>query len=75
MNPSIEMLKRKIENFTPELLDALSKMVEKFEGQNRITIPQFQMEEVFYRLNFHQQNPNTRLDFYDNISDLENSFV
>jgi len=75
MNASIEILKRKIENLSPELLEKLSRMVENFEFQNTISVPQFQMEEVLDRLNFHRQNPKTKLDFFENINDLENSFA
>lgn len=72
---NIENLKRKIENFTPELLDSLSKMIENFEIQNKFSIPQFQIDEVLYRLKFHKEHPNTKLDFFENMSDLENNLI
>ena len=75
MNASVEILKKMIENLTPELLEKFSSAVENFELNNKISIPQFQMEEVMERLNFHRQHPNTKLDFLENINDLENSFA
>lgn len=75
MNANVEILKKMIENLAPELLDKLANAVESFELTNKISIPQFQMEEVMERLNFHREHPNTKLDFLENISDLENSFA
>lgn len=74
MNASIENLKRKIESLSPELLEKLARVVDNFEFQNAVSVPQFQIEEVLDRLKFHQQHPETKLDFYENISDLENKF-
>ncbi len=75
MNASVEILKKMIENLTPELLEKFTSAVESFESTNRYSVPQIQVEEVLERLNFHRQNPNTKLDFLENISDLENSFA
>ncbi|WP_039889306.1 hypothetical protein [Chryseobacterium populi] len=75
MNTTAEILKRKIENFTPELLESFARIVESFEIQNRSSIPQFQLDEVLYRIQFHTENPKTRLDFYENISELKKSFA
>lgn len=75
MNATAEILKHKIESFSPELLETLVRMVEKLESQNQFSIPQFQMDEVLYRIQFHNENPKTKLDFYENISELENSFA
>ena len=71
MVESIEILKRKLENLTPEVLETISKMVNQFEIQNTFSIAQFQKEEVQDRLSFHQKNPNTKLDFFENIRELE----
>ncbi len=75
MNATAEILKHKIESFTPELLETLARMVEKLEMQNRFSVPQFQMDEVLYRIQFHNENPKTKLDFYENISELEKNFA
>lgn len=75
MNATAEILKHKIESFTPELLQTLARMVEKLEMQNRLSVPQFQMDEVLYRIQFHNENPKTKLDFYENISELEKIFA
>ncbi|ANF51370.1 hypothetical protein A0O34_13005 [Chryseobacterium glaciei] len=75
MNATAEILKHKIESFTPELLQTLARMVEKLEMQNRFSVPQFQMDEVLYRIQFHNENPKTKLDFYENISELEKNFA
>jgi len=71
MNATAKILVHKIESFTPELLETLAKMVENLEIQNRLSVPQFQIDEVLYRIQFHQENPKTKLDFYENISDLK----
>lgn len=71
MNATAEILKTKIESFSPEILEAFAKMVESFEADNRIAIPQFQLDEVMYRIQFHNENPTTKLDFYENISELK----
>ncbi|AZA52025.1 hypothetical protein [Chryseobacterium sp. G0201] len=75
MNATAEILKHKIESFTPELLETLARMVEKLEMQNRFSVPQFQMDEVLYRIQFHNENPKTKLDFYENISELEKNIA
>lgn len=75
MNATAEILKHKIESFTTELLETLARMVEKLETQNRFSVPQFQMDEVLYRIQFHNENPKTKLDFYENISELEKNFA
>lgn len=71
MNATAEILKTKIENFSPELLEAFVKMMDSFEVKKESTIPQFQMDEVLYRIQFHNENPKTKLDFYENISELK----
>lgn len=71
MNATAEILKTKIENFSPELLEAFAKMMYSFEVKKETTIPQFQMDEVLYRIQFHNENPKTKLDFYENISELK----
>ncbi|CAA7194994.1 hypothetical protein [Chryseobacterium potabilaquae] len=71
MNTTIEILKNKIESFTPELLEAFVKMVERFEVKREFIIPQFQLDEVLYRIQFHDENPKTKLDFYENITELQ----
>ena len=75
MNATAEILKHKIESFSPDLLEVLARMVENLEIQNRFSVPQFQIDEVLYRIEFHNENPKTKLDFYENISELEKSFA
>jgi hypothetical protein len=75
MNTTAEILQHKIESFSPDLLEALARMVENLEIQNRYSVPQFQIDEVLYRIEFHRENPNTKLDFYENVSELEKSFA
>ena len=55
----------------PELLEALKKVVQNFENKSNVFIPQFQLDEVLYRIQFHNENPNTKLDFFQNIAELE----
>lgn len=71
MNTTAENIKSKIDFFSPELLEALKKVVENFENKSNAFIPQFQLDEVLYRIQFHNENPNTKLDFFQNIADLE----
>lgn len=73
MNATAEILKTKIENFSPEILEAFAKVVESFEVNNRPAISQFHLDEVLYRIQFHNENPSTKLDFYENISELKQS--
>lgn len=75
MNTTAEILKRKIENLTPELLETFARMVDEIEMQNKPSIPQFQYDEILYRIQFHNENPKTKLDFYENISELKKSFA
>jgi len=71
MDSSIEILKRKIENFTPELAEAFIKIVDSLDTTSTSSIPQFQLDEVFDRIKFHNKNPSTKLDFFENISEFE----
>jgi hypothetical protein len=71
MNATAEILKAKIENFSPETLEALSRIVENFEVKNQQAIPQIQLDEVLYRIQFHHENPMTKLDFYEHVSELQ----
>ncbi|WP_292009921.1 hypothetical protein [Chryseobacterium sp.] len=75
MNTTVKILQRKIENSTPELLEALTKVIDQFENQSKSSVPQFQVDEVLYRIQFHKDNPKTKLDFYENISDLKKYFA
>ncbi|SDQ77273.1 hypothetical protein SAMN05421664_2536 [Chryseobacterium soldanellicola] len=75
MNATAEILQHKIESFSPDLLETLAKMVENLEMQNKYSVPQFQIDEVLYRIEFHRENPKTKLDFYENVSELEKSFA
>ncbi|MGC4130458.1 MAG: hypothetical protein QM564_13090 [Bergeyella sp.] len=75
MNATVEILKRKIENLTPELLRKFADAMENFEFADTVSVPQFQREEVMDRLQFHNLNPHTKLDFMENISELKNSFA
>lgn len=71
MNTSIEILKKKIENFTPELAEAFIKIVDNLDTAVRSSVQQFQLDEVSSRIEFHTENPATKLDFFENISELE----
>jgi len=75
MYTTADLLKRKIENLTPELLKTVARMVENLEMENSLSIPQFQMDEVLYRIQFHDDYPKTKLDFYENISELKKSIA
>lgn len=75
MHTTADLLKRKIENLTPELLETVAKMVDSLEMENNLPIPQFQMDEVLYRIQFHDDYPNTKLDFYENISELKKNIA
>ncbi|WP_294197754.1 MULTISPECIES: hypothetical protein [Chryseobacterium] len=70
MNTTAEILKNKIENFNPAMLEAFVKMMESFEIKSEVEIPQFHRDEILYRIRFHHENPATKLDFYENISEL-----
>lgn len=71
MNTSIEILKKKIENFTPEIAEAFIKIVDNLDTAVRSSVQQFQLDEVSSRIEFHTENPATKLDFFKNISELE----
>ncbi|WP_312077087.1 hypothetical protein [Chryseobacterium sp.] len=71
MEATIENLKKKLDGFSPDLLDALSKIFDKVETQVQSNISQFHLDEVSYRIQFHNENPNTKLDFFENMSELE----
>ena len=71
MNATAQILQHKIESFTPELLETLAKMVENLEIQNRNSVSKSQIDEVLYRIRFHEENPDTNLDFFENISELK----
>ncbi|MDQ0592895.1 hypothetical protein QFZ37_001264 [Chryseobacterium ginsenosidimutans] len=70
MNATAEILKNKIENFSPEILNAFAKMMESFEVKHE-PVKQFHLDEILYRIEFHNENPKTKLDFYENISELK----
>jgi hypothetical protein len=72
MDTSIEILKKKIENFTPELAEAFIRIVDNLDATVKSDISQFQVDEVSSRIEFHTENPATKLDFFENISELEN---
>jgi len=71
MSATAEILKRKIENFDPDALEAFAKMMESFEKRNTPVISTFCMDEILYRIQFHNENPSTKLDFHENISELK----
>jgi len=71
MDSSIEILKRKIESFTPELAEAFIRIVENLDTTQTSGVPQFQLDEVFNRIQFHSENTNTKLDFFESITELE----
>ena len=71
METSVDILKRKIANFSPELIEAFAKIVDRLEETTTSQIPDFQREEILYRIQFHNENPKTKLDFFENIEALE----
>ncbi|WP_144282525.1 hypothetical protein [Chryseobacterium echinoideorum] len=71
MNSRIDFLKSKIESFSPEIIEAFIKIVESMDTVASIDVPEFFQEELRYRIQFHSENPNTKLDFFDNIIELE----
>lgn len=71
MDTSIEILKKKIENFTPELAEAFIRIVDNLDATVKSNASQFQFDEVSSRIQFHAENPATKLDFFENISELE----
>lgn len=71
MNTSIEILKKKIENFTPEIAETFIKIVDNLDTTVKSSVQQFQLDEVSSRIEFHTENPATKLDFFENISELE----
>ncbi|MFL9834439.1 hypothetical protein [Chryseobacterium terrae] len=71
MSTSIEILKKKIENFTPEIAEAFIKIVDNLDITLKTDVQQFRLEEVADRIKFHKENPATKLDFFENIYDLE----
>ncbi|WP_332452921.1 hypothetical protein [Chryseobacterium aquaticum] len=71
MDSTIEILKSKIENLTPELAEAFIRIIDNMDTTSTSAIPQFQLDEVFDRIQFHNENPSTKLDFFENISEFE----
>lgn len=71
MNATAEILKNKIENFNPEMLEVFAQMMESFEEKKPMAISQFHLDEILYRIQFHNENPTTKLDFYENLSELK----
>ncbi|GEN77086.1 hypothetical protein [Chryseobacterium hagamense] len=71
MNATAEILKSKIENFNPETLEAFARMIESFETETSTAISRFHLDEILYRIQFHRENPATKLDFYKNITELK----
>lgn len=69
MDSTIEILKSKIESLTPELAEAFIRIIDNMDTTS--AIPQFQLDEVFDRIQFHNENPSTKLDFFENISEFE----
>lgn len=68
---TIENLRNKLDSFSPDLLEALFKILDKLETQVVSDVPQFQMDEVSYRIQFLTENPKTKLDFFENMNELE----
>jgi hypothetical protein len=71
MNTSIEILKKKVENITPELAEAFIRIIDNLDASAQSDVQQFQWDEVSSRIEFHTENPSTKLDFFENISELE----
>ena len=60
-----------LRQWQPSDLEAFAKMMESFEERNTPVISTFCMDEILYRIQFHNENPSTKLDFYENISELK----
>lgn len=71
MNATAEILKSKIESLTPELAEAFIRIIDNMDTSVKSDVPQFQLDEVFDRIKFHHENPSTKLDFFENISEFE----
>lgn len=71
MDSTIGILKSKIESLTPELAEAFIRIINNMDTTSTSAIPQFQLDEVFDRIQFHKENPSTKLDFFENISEFE----
>jgi hypothetical protein len=71
MDSTIGILKSKIESLTPELAEAFIRIIDNMDTTSTSAIPQFQLDEVFDRIQFHNENPSTKLDFFENISEFE----
>jgi hypothetical protein len=71
MNVTAEILKCKIENFNPEMLEAFAQMMESFERETPTAISPFHLDEILYRIRFHNEYPATKLDFYENVTELK----
>jgi len=71
MNVTAEILKSKIESLTPELAKAFIKIIDSMDTSQEYTVPQFQLDEVFQRIQFHSENTKTKLDFFESITELE----
>lgn len=71
MDSTIEILKSKIESLTPKLAEAFIRIIDNMDTTSTSAIPQFQLDEVFDRIQFHNENPSTKLDFFENISEFE----
>ncbi|MGO4710408.1 hypothetical protein AB4Y90_15160 [Chryseobacterium sp. 2TAF14] len=71
MNISIDILKKKVENITPELAEAFIRIIDNLDATVKSDVQQFQLDEVSSRIEFHAENPSTKLDFFENIYELE----
>lgn len=71
MDSRVDFLKSKIESFSPEIIEAFIKIVESMNQLATVDSPQFYQEELQYRISFHTENPSTKLDFFENIIELE----
>ena len=71
METSLEIVKRKLTNFSPDLMEAFVKIIESLEETTNSEIPDIQRVEILSRIQFHNKNPKTKLDFYENIAFLE----
>lgn len=71
MDSTIGILKSKIESLTLELAEAFIRIIDNMDTTSTSAISQFQLDEVFDRIQFHNENPSTKLDFFENISEFE----
>jgi hypothetical protein len=71
MKNNLDSLKSKINSLPAEFLEMISNYFENLEPKKNSGICNYQIDEVKERLEFHRENPKSRLDFFENIKELE----